>query len=112
LRTLIENLLSNAIKYGGENGRVVVSAGSDDRHVRIAVRDRGPGIPDAELPRIFEPFYRGSGTGADGSGLGLALVQRIVEALGGRIAVESRPTDGTTFTIHLPRASAEPVGRA
>ena len=112
LRTLIENLLSNAIKYGGENGRVTVSAGSDERHVRIAVRDRGPGIPDAELPRIFEPFYRGSGTGADGSGLGLALVRRIVEALGGRIAVESRPSDGTTFTIHLPRASAEPVGRA
>src|SRR4029453_13325795 len=55
LRTLIENLLSNAIKYGGGNGRGVVSAGSADRRVRIAVRDRGPGIPDAELPRIFEP---------------------------------------------------------
>ena len=112
LRTLIENLMSNAIKYGGHNGRVTVSAGSDERHVRVAVRDRGPGIPEAELPRIFEPFYRGSGSGADGSGLGLALVRRIVEALGGRIAVESRPSDGTTFTILLPRASSPTTERA
>ena len=112
LRTLIENLLSNAIKYGGENGRVTVEAGSDDRHVRVAVRDRGPGIPDADLPRIFEPFYRGRGTGADGSGLGLALVRRIVEALGGRIAVESRPSDGTTFTVFLPRAAGAGPGHA
>jgi signal transduction histidine kinase len=112
VRTLIENLLSNAIKYGGENGRVTVSAGSDASHVRVAVHDRGPGIPDADLPRIFEPFYRGSGTGADGSGLGLALVRRIVEALGGRIAVESRPSDGTTFTILLPRAPQAQPERA
>jgi signal transduction histidine kinase len=109
IRTLIENLLSNAIKYGGENGHVTVSAGAEERHVRVAVRDRGPGIPGPELPRIFEPFYRGSRAGAEGSGLGLALVRRIVDALDGRIAVESGPRQGTTFTILLPRAPrAEP----
>jgi len=111
VRTLMENLLSNAIKYGGENGRVTVSAAVDERGVRVAIRDRGPGIPEAELPRIFEPFYRGSRAHGNvgGTGLGLSLVRRIVDALGGQIDVESRPREGTTFTVTLPRA-AEPVG--
>jgi len=113
VRTLMENLLSNAIKYGGENGRVTVSAAADERGVRVAIRDRGPGIPEAELPRIFEPFYRGSRAHGNvgGTGLGLSLVRRIVDALGGQIDVESRPREGTTFTVTLPRA-AEPVGEA
>ncbi len=113
VRTLMENLLSNAIKYGGENGRVTVSAAADERGVRVAIRDRGPGIPEAELPRIFEPFYRGSRAhgAVGGTGLGLSLVRRIVDALGGSIDVVSRPREGTTFTVTLPRA-AEPAGQA
>jgi two-component system, OmpR family, sensor histidine kinase SenX3 len=113
VRTLMENLLSNAIKYGGENGRVTVSAAADERGVRIAIRDRGPGIPEAELPRIFEPFYRGSRAygNVGGTGIGLSLVRRIVDALGGQIDVESRPREGTTFTVTLPRAT-EPAGEA
>ena len=113
VRTLMENLLSNAIKYGGENGRVTVSAAADERGVRVAIRDRGPGIPEAELPRIFEPFYRGSHAHGNvgGTGIGLSLVRRIVDALGGQIDVESRPREGTTFTVTLPRAT-EPAGEA
>ncbi len=113
LRTLMENLLSNAIKYGGKNGRVTVSASAAEKTVRVAVRDRGPGIPEAELPHIFEPFYRGSRANGSvsGSGLGLSLVRRIVDGLGGRIAVESRPREGTTFAVTLPlAAAAEPEG--
>ena len=109
----MENLLSNAIKYGGENGRVTVSAAADERGVRVAIRDRGPGIPEAELPRIFEPFYRGSHAHGNvgGTGIGLSLVRRIVDALGGQIDVESRPREGTTFTVTLPRAT-EPAREA
>ncbi len=113
VRTLMENLLSNAIKYGGEDGRVTVSAAADERGIRVAIRDRGPGIPEAELPRIFEPFYRGSRAHGNvgGMGLGLSLVRRIVDALGGSIAVESRLREGTTFIVTLPRAP-EPAGEA
>ena len=112
LRTLMENLLSNAIKYGGDRGRVTVSAAADGGSVRVSVRDRGPGISAADLPRIFEPFYRGRGAGPDGSGsgLGLSLVRRIVDGLGGRIAVQSAAGEGTVFTVSLPAAFAAAGG--
>ena len=109
LRTLLENLIANAVKYGGDEGRVLVSASNNARSVEIAVSDRGPGIASGDLPHIFEPFYRGQQSDAGriaGSGLGLALVQRIARAFGGNVRVESSEESGTIFTVTLPAAAA------
>jgi len=110
LRSAVQNLLANAVKYGGPDRWVGVRA----EHVQgrrpeicITVSDHGPGIPQADLPHIFEPFYRGSDAVAGqihGNGLGLSLVKRIAEAHGGRVAVSSKPNAGTTFTLTLPVA--------
>jgi signal transduction histidine kinase len=78
------------------------------REVRIIVEDHGRGISAADLPHIFEPFYRGADAVArqiQGSGLGLALVRRIAKAHGGRVSVLSRENLGAAFTIHLPVTS-------
>ena len=78
----------------------------DDRTVAISVSDRGRGIPEPDLPHIFEPFFRGRRAvdgHVHGSGLGLSLVDRIVRQHGGRVQVQSTPR-GTTFTLLLPRA--------
>ena len=84
------------------------------KEVIVSVADRGIGIPAAEQARIFEPFYRASSVVAaqiQGAGLGLSLVQRIVEAHGGRISVRSTEGSGSEFTVHLPAATEEPVTR-
>jgi two-component system phosphate regulon sensor histidine kinase PhoR len=100
------NLLSNAAKYGARRP-VSVSVGADAENVRIAVADHGPGLASGEQERVFREFYRAPEarrSGVEGTGLGLALVKRHVEAHGGRIEVESAPGQGATFTIVLPRA--------
>lgn len=100
------NLLGNAGKYGGGQP-IVVRAGAGADQVALAVIDRGPGIAPSEHVRIFREFYRSPAayrSGAPGTGLGLALVKRHVEALGGAIAVSSQVGAGATFTITLPRA--------
>jgi signal transduction histidine kinase len=106
------NLLANAAKYGaGRPVEVDVGAGADA--VWVAVRDHGPGIPPAEQARIFREFYRAPEayrSGVEGTGLGLALVKRHVEALGGTVEVASRLGEGATFTIRLPRAAAPEAG--
>jgi signal transduction histidine kinase len=105
------NLLDNAVKYSGERKEIEVSASSARGEVRIAIADRGIGIPAREQKKIFEKFYRvGSGLVHDvkGSGLGLAIVSHVVKAHGGRVEVESVPGEGSIFTIVLPaRAAAE-----
>ena len=81
----------------------------------MSVEDRGRGIPAAEQPRIFEAFYRAPSVIAaqiQGAGLGLSLVQRIVEAHGGRISVQSTEGSGSEFAVHLPAATEEPVTRS
>jgi signal transduction histidine kinase len=104
----VQNLISNAVKYGGADRWVGVRiAPADGRMVAIEVSDHGAGIPDADLPRIFEPFYRGQHAvdgGVHGSGLGLSLVDRIVRQHGGRIQVHSSPR-GTTFRVLIPAAT-------
>jgi signal transduction histidine kinase len=112
LRRALDNLLSNAQKYGadgrwiGLSARRVAAAGREHgEEVQILVGDRGWGIESAELPHVFEPFYRGRRAldqQIHGNGLGLSLVKRIIEAHGGRVGVESVPGQGTTFTLHLP----------
>lgn len=101
------NLVDNAVKYAAEGKDIDVRLYKTPGGVTLSVRDRGPGIPLDEQPRIFERFYRAR-TARDrnvrGSGIGLALVKHIVEAHGGRLAVESAPGQGATFTVALPAA--------
>ena len=109
----VQNLISNAVKYGGDDRWVGVRvAPAEGRMVAIAVSDHGPGIAEADLARIFEPFYRGQHAAdghVPGSGLGLSLVDRIVRQHGGRVEVQSSPK-GTTFRLLIPAASGATVG--
>jgi two-component system, OmpR family, phosphate regulon sensor histidine kinase PhoR len=103
---LLSNVVGNAVKFTPRGGAVSVELTEADDAVTITVRDTGPGIPEDELPRIFERFYRGTNTGearASGSGLGLAIVRSIVEMHGGEIDVTSAVGQGTEFRITLPR---------
>jgi len=105
LSLAVYNLVENALKFTSENEAVEVRALEDGKAIVIEVADSGPGIPSDELSKIFEELYRGiNARGVEGSGLGLALVQRIVELHGGQIEVRSRQDDprGTVFTLRLP----------
>lgn len=112
----LQNLIVNAVKYGGEQRWLAISAAQKDslehkKEIVIAVHDHGIGIEKHELKHIFEPFYRAPiATAAQihGTGLGLPLAKNIVEAMGGRLTVESEPRKGSTFTIHLPEPGMEP----
>lgn len=105
LALAVYNLVENALKFTSGEEAVEVRALEDGRAIVIEVADSGPGIPADELPKIFEELYRGANArGIEGSGLGLALVQRIVELHGGQIEVRSRRDEphGTVFTLRLP----------
>src|SRR5262249_22960930 len=109
LERVFVNLLSNAARYSGDE-RVSVRAREVSGRVVIRVVDRGPGIPDRDLARIFEAFYRGADDSSHaGAGLGLAIVKGFVEANGGRVSVESLPGQGTTFVVEfsLDRAASD-----
>jgi two-component system phosphate regulon sensor histidine kinase PhoR len=102
------NLLANAAKYGGAERPIEVRVASDATSASIAVRDHGPGIPAHEQARIFREFYRTPDayrSNIEGTGLGLALVKRHIEALGGSVDVSSTLGEGATFTIRLPRGA-------
>ena len=101
LRQVLLNLLDNAVKYGGDGGAVEVALGAQDGCVRIAVRDHGPGIPEAELPHVKEKFYKGSGK-ARGSGIGLAVCEEIVTRHGGTLTIANAPDGGVLATVLLP----------
>jgi CheY-like chemotaxis protein len=115
LRQVLLNLLSNAVKYNREGGEVRVHAGAapDGRGVRVQVIDTGEGIPPEKLPRLFTPFDRlgAEGGSVEGSGMGLALSKRLIEAQGGDLGVINRVGEGCTFWLdmavaapHLPDA--------
>lgn len=111
LSRAVQNLLSNAMKYGGESRWIKITASVSPREpeVRITIEDKGPGIAPADLAHLFEPFYRGRASieaQIHGSGLGLSLVKRMLEAHGGRVSVKSAQGRGSRFTLHLPAASA------
>jgi len=107
LRTILDNLLANALRYTPDEGEILLSAEEVKDRVQFTVRDTGRGIEAERLSTIFDRFNPMS---ESGSGLGLALVRRLVESLGGQIAVESRLGHGTTFRFTLPVAAVE-VGR-
>jgi len=105
LSLAVYNLVENALKFTSGNEAVEVRALEDGRAIVIEVADSGPGIPSDELSKIFEELYRGANArGIEGSGLGLALTQRIVELHGGQINVRSTRADprGTVFSLRLP----------
>ena len=116
LRRMIRNLLENAGKHGQPPVEVELSHGDDasGRWITIAVRDHGPGIPDAERERVFEPFYRPSGRAetAGSWGLGLSIVSQIAERHGGDVSCQTGPDGGGCFIVRLPAAPSKSAGAA
>jgi signal transduction histidine kinase len=105
LRQALTNLLSNALKYS-PGGNVIVRGRVEPQQIVASVSDEGPGIAAADLPRVFDRFYRADSDltrRAKGAGLGLYLAKAVIEAHGGRIWAESTPGKGTTFSFSLPR---------
>jgi signal transduction histidine kinase len=102
------NYISNAIKYGGTPPQVELGATKEeDDHVCFWVRDNGEGLTPENQARLFTPFERLSQVRAEGHGLGLSIVQRIAEKLGGRVSVQSEIGKGSTFCFTLPAACDE-----
>ncbi|MEX0788212.1 MAG: HAMP domain-containing sensor histidine kinase, partial [Anaerolineales bacterium] len=116
LNSVVSNLLSNAMKFSDVGGAIRVSVEADDERVLFTVADNGPGIPEDEIPRIFEHLFRGRMTVRDpnnpieGTGLGLALAKTVVEQHGGKIWVKSTEGEGSTFFVSLPREPTPKTG--
>jgi two-component system phosphate regulon sensor histidine kinase PhoR len=110
---ILINLIDNAVKFNRRGGDVHVQAERRNGEVVIWVKDTGIGIPAADLPRVFERFYRvdkARSVEVGGTGLGLAIVKHLVKAQGGKITVESMPGEGTCVSLSWPAAAvAEPV---
>ncbi len=103
IRRALLNLLDNAVKYTPPNGSVGLQVIRDGNFAKIKINDTGGGIPESELPRIFDRFYRvDKSRSSDGFGLGLSIAKSIVEVHHGKIEVESKPGLGATFTVSLP----------
>jgi len=107
VRQVLINLLGNAIKFT-ERGMVVLEARWRADELELEVRDTGPGIPADSLERVFEPFQRAAGAQLVGSGMGLTITRRLVELMGGSIAVRSSVGAGTTFEVRLPAPAVQP----
>lgn len=101
IRQALDNLVENALAHTTPGGEVLLAVQIEDEDLLLSVSDSGPGIPEAEQERIFEPGVR-LGSAYPGSGLGLAVVRTIAEAHGGRVAVRSRPGEETAVTLVLP----------
>lgn len=102
------NLVGNAIKFSPKHSKVIVKVRSDQKFVYISVTDSGPGIPEKQIPQIFDHFWQARKTAEQGPGIGLAVVKTIIEAHGGTVSVDSQVGYGSTFTFSLPRR--RPVG--
>ncbi len=106
LDRIFMNLLSNAIKYNRDGGTLEVRIGDAGPAWSVAIRDTGIGMSEAEMERLFTEFYRvksGATAGIPGTGLGLVTVKRVLSDYGARIAVDSRPESGSTFTVTFPK---------
>jgi signal transduction histidine kinase len=93
------NILKNAVQAVGAGGTIRVVTSRDESSCVFQIQDTGPGITEADIPYIFDPFFT---TKKTGTGLGLAITHRIIEEHKGRIEVESKPGEGTTFSVFLP----------
>ncbi|WP_139491698.1 two-component system histidine kinase PnpS [Brevibacillus dissolubilis] len=114
LQQILLNLLVNAIAYTPDGGMIQVELRQDPKHVHIEVRDSGIGIPEKDISRIFERFYRvdkARARDSGGTGLGLAIVKHLVENLHGEISVKSKEGEGSRFTVSLPNQLTEDMWR-
>jgi signal transduction histidine kinase len=105
LQQVMHNLLENALRYTDPGGRILVRVAAAPGEALLSVSDTGVGIPEGDLPYVFERFFRSKASrqaNPGGSGLGLSIVRWIVEAHKGRVTVESAPGKGSTFTVRLP----------
>lgn len=110
LGQVLANLFGNALKFTPEGGRIEVAVAQRDGAARIEVADSGPGIPGDELPHVFERFWRGrAGDAVGGRGVGLAVVDDIVRAHGGRMDVTNDPAGGARFVVSLPQSAPAPL---
>ena len=112
LETILENLLTNAIRYTPAGGRVSVGARTAGEAVEVSVRDTGPGIDPDQQRLVFDDLYRtdeARQVTTGGAGLGLSIARRAAQALDGSIGLESVPGAGSTFTVRLPRPTAQPA---
>src|SRR5262249_17425041 len=106
---ILDNLVDNAVKYTPPGGRIRVRWHVEENQVCLQVEDTGIGIPEYDLPRIFERFYRVDKLRPrelGGTGLGLSIVKPLVQAMRGTVSASSRLGEGTTFTVRLPRRPA------
>jgi signal transduction histidine kinase len=114
LASAVENVLRNAIRYTDSGSEVSLTVGAEGDQVAVRIADRGPGVPEAQLESVFEPFFRveeARERGAGGSGLGLAITKRIVRLHSGSVTAANRPEGGLEVTIRLPRAGASGAPR-
>jgi signal transduction histidine kinase len=102
-RQILDNLISNAVKYGGAARMVGLTVATDGATATVAVRDRGVGVPEAELESIFDRFHRVAGQGGRGHGLGLYIAAALARLHGGTVSIESQLGAGSTFTVTVPR---------
>jgi two-component system sensor histidine kinase TctE len=103
---MLGNLIDNAIRYTAEGGQVTVRVSGGPREVVLSVEDNGPGIPEPERSRVFERFYRVLGTGAEGAGLGLAIVRDIAQSHSAEVTLGSGAGGrGTVVRVSFPRAA-------
>jgi len=110
LEQVLSNLTANALRHTPAGGRVTLAARAGGDGVELAVTDTGDGIPEADLPYVFDRFWRGDrarGRSTGGSGLGLAIARQLVRAHGGTIRAESAAGVGSTFTVTLPRPASQ-----
>jgi two-component system phosphate regulon sensor histidine kinase PhoR len=107
VRQVLINLLSNAVKFNRDGAKVCIGLSEEVHWVHLSVKDEGCGILPDEMPRIFDRFYRATGSRQiKGAGLGLYIAKLLVEAMAGKISVESAPGAGSSFTVSLQKHSA------
>jgi PAS domain S-box-containing protein len=102
IHQVLSNLVGNAIKFTPAGGKIVISARGEGDEVTVSVADSGAGIPDEQLPKVFDRYWQSTRTDRQGAGLGLAIAKGIIEAHGGRIWLESKLREGTTVQFTLP----------